>query len=133
MTKADPYPSWSPRDYHPPGMDKEKSYWKKYHEYSREDYYEQYKENQRKKYGNPFEEWFRQDCGLDEDDPFVDESKPKIRCDCWSILEIERTDDESIIRKAYYKLARSLHPDKGGDNAKMVRLNNAYDYAMRFV
>ena len=133
MTKADPYPSWSPRDFHPPARDKEDSYWKKYHEYNREDYYEQYQDKQRRKYGNPFEEWFRRECGLDEDDPFVDESNPKVRLDCWDILGIETTDDESIIRKAYYKLAREFHPDKGGDKADMIRLNNAYEYAMRFI
>ena len=103
MVKADPYPSWSPRSHHPPARDKEDSYWKKYHQYNREDYYEQYQENQRRKYGNPFEEWFRRECGLDEDDPFVDESKPNITLNCWDVLGIERTDDESIIRKAYYK------------------------------
>ena len=128
MVKADPYPSWSPRDYHPPARDKEDSYWKKYHEYNREDYY-----NQRSKHYNPFEEWFHSGLDPEGDDPFVDERASEQRCNCWDVLGIERTDDESIIRKAYYKLARELHPDKGGDQAEMVRLNNAYEYAMRFI
>ena len=132
MVNADPYPSWSPRDYHPPARDKEKSYWQKYHEYNREDYYDQWQKKRSEKYGNPFEEWFHS--GLDEDDPFVDErASDQQRCNCWDVLGIERTDDESIIRKAYHKLAREFHPDKGGDQVDMVRLNNAYEYAMRFV
>jgi len=137
MVNADPYPSWSPRDYHPPARDKEKSYWQKYHEYNREDYYDQWQKKRSEKYGNPFEEWFRRECGLDEDDPFVDDAGhhggPNISLNCWSVLGIEKTDDESIIRKAYHKLAREFHPDKGGDQVDMVRLNNAYEYAMRFV
>jgi len=131
MVNADPYPSWSPNSFHPPGRDKEDSYWKKYHQYNKEDYYDQ--QNQRRKYGNPFEEWFRRECGLDGDDPFVDDAGPNISLNCWDVLGIEKTDDESIIRKAYHKLAREYHPDKGGDKADMIRLNNAYEYAMRFI
>ena len=123
---ADAYPGWSPNSYHPPGKDKPNTYWSDYHRYK-------YEYAHSAKGGNPFEEWFRRECGFDQDDPFVDELKPKVRYDCWDVLGIEQTDDESIIRKAYYKLARELHPDKGGDKADMVRLNNAYEYAMRFI
>jgi DnaJ-class molecular chaperone len=118
---ADPYPGWSPNSHHPPGRDKEDSYWKKYHEYKYE--------YRRERKGNPFEEWFR------DDDPFLGEaeSHPNLNQNAWSILGIKETNDESIIRKAYYRLAREYHPDKGGDPAEMVRLNNAYEWAMRFV
>lgn len=127
---ADPYPGWSPNSQHPPGRDREKSYWSDYHRYRKQEYYS--REGTRKG-GNPFEEWFRSECGLDDDDPFLDESNPDIRNDAWSVLGIHKTDDESIIRKAYYKLAMEYHPDRGGDKADMARLNNAYEYAMRFV
>ena len=122
---ADAYPGWSPNSHHPPGRDKEKSYWSRYHEYKYE--------YRRERKGNPFEEWFRRECGLDDDDPFVNESQPNLKQNAWSILGIKETDDESIIRKAYHRLAREYHPDKGGDPAEMVRLNNAYEWAMRFV
>ncbi len=110
---ADPYPGWSPNSHHPPGRDKEKSYWSRYHEYK---YEYRYRPNFDFNY-----------------DPFVDESQPNLKQNAWSILGIKETNDESIIRKAYYRLAREYHPDKGGDPAEMVRLNNAYEWAMRFV
>lgn len=119
---ADPYPGWSPNSQHPPGRDRERSYWSDYHRYRKQDYYGE------RKGGNPFEEWAR---GGD-DDPFVDESSQSSK-DAWSFLGINKTDDESIIRKAYYTLAREYHPDRGGDKADMAKLNNAYEYAMRFV
>jgi len=116
---ADPYPGWSPNSHHPPGRDKQQSYWSDYHRYRKKEYYGE------RKGGNPFEEWFR------DDDPFVDESD--LKQNAWSVLDIQETDDESIIRKAYYRLAREYHPDRGGDKADMARLNNAYEWAMRFV
>ena len=122
---ADPYPGWSPNSKHPPGRDRQNSYWSDYHRYRKQEYYGE------RKGGNPFEEWFRNECGFDDDDPFVDESANTK--DAWSVLGINKTDDESIIRKAYHTLAREYHPDRGGDKADMARLNNAYEYAMRFV
>lgn len=124
---ADAYPGWSPNSHHPPGRDREKSYWSRYHEYKQQEYYGE------RKGGNPFEEWFRGECGLDDDDPFLDESQPNLKQNAWSVLGINKTDDESIIRKAYYRLAMEYHPDRGGDKADMARLNNAYEWAMRFV
>jgi len=119
---ADPYPGWSPNSHHPPGRDKQQSYWSDYHRYRKKEYYGE------RKGGNPFEEWF-------DDDPFIGEAenKPNLKQNAWSVLEIKETDDESIIRKAYHRLAREYHPDKGGNPEDMVRLNNAYEWAMRFV
>jgi hypothetical protein len=110
---ADAYPGWSPNSHHPPGRDKPNTYWSRYHEYKYENYY-------------------RPKCDFN-DDPFVDELQPNLKQNAWSILGIKETNDESIIRKAYYHLAREYHPDKGGDPADMVRLNNAYEWVMRFV
>ena len=110
---ADAYPGWSPNSHHPPGKDKPKSYWSRYHEYKYENYY-------------------RPKCDFN-DNPFVNESQPNLSQNAWSILGIKQTDDESIVKKAYHRLAREYHPDKGGDPADMVRLNNAYEWVMRFV
>ena len=125
---ADAYPGWSPNSYHPPGKDKPNTYWSDYHRY-KQDY-------RRERKGNPFEEWFRRECDLDDDfddDPFVSDNRYNLKQNAWSILGIKETDDESIIKKAYHRLARDYHPDKGGNPEDMVRLNNAYEWAMRFV
>jgi hypothetical protein len=40
------------------------------------------------------------------------------------------TWDLGLVRKAYRKLAKELHPDQGGTNDEMVRLNAAYRQAL---
>ena len=35
------------------------------------------------------------------------------------------------IKKAHRKLGVQYHPDKGGDQAKMVEINSAFDRLMR--
>ena len=115
---ADAYPGWDPNGFHPPGMDKE-SKWRKYHR-SEDDYYE---------YGDRSNPFF---------DDFQDDECPsgwgqrEAKSNPWEILQIDKTDDESIIRKAYYKLCRVHHPDKGGDEEDFKSLNNAYESAMRY-
>ncbi len=110
---ADAYPGWSPNGFHPPGMDRE-SKWSKYHR-SEDDYYE---------YGDRSNPFF---------DPFVEEEESTYfnKSNPWKILQINKTDDESIIRKAYYKLCRVHHPDKGGNEEDFKSLNDAYESAMR--
>lgn len=44
----------------------------------------------------------------------------------YKILEIGVGSSKENIKKAYRKLAHKYHPDKGGDEAKMKELNEAY-------
>ena len=44
----------------------------------------------------------------------------------FKILEVEVGASKEKIKKAYRKLAHKYHPDKGGDEAKMKELNEAY-------
>ncbi len=115
---ADPYPSWDPNGFHPPPSRRgeEESYWAKWHKYDGDHYDYEYSSHN----SNPFFDDF-----LSSDDDF--KKSP------WEVLEIHKTDDESIIKKAYYKLARLYHPDKGGDEEDFKSLNDAYEKAMRCV
>ena len=45
----------------------------------------------------------------------------------YSILEISPDSDEKKIKKAYYKLSFTHHPDKGGDPVVFGEMTEAYD------
>ena len=47
--------------------------------------------------------------------------------DHYATLGVERDASAEDIRRAYRRLARDLHPDTGGDGARMSELNHAYD------
>ena len=47
--------------------------------------------------------------------------------DYYKILGVSRTADAEEIKKAYRKLARTHHPDAGGDEAKFKEINEAYE------
>ena len=50
--------------------------------------------------------------------------------DLYEILEIERTDDQDIIKKAYKKLIKKYHPDKNKESntvEKFDRIKLAYE------
>ena len=113
---ADPYPGWSPNTFHPPGHDKDKSYWSEYHtSFRKQDYYGE-------REGNPFQDYYDQYIHK-EDEEYASES-------CWDILEIKKTFDESVIRKAYHTLALIYHPDKGGTEKEFRKINEAYEIAL---
>lgn len=45
----------------------------------------------------------------------------------YNILGVEKTADLNTIRKAYHKLARTNHPDRGGDKEKFQEIQGAYE------
>ena len=45
----------------------------------------------------------------------------------YHILKIKKTASPEEIKKAYYKMAKKLHPDKDGDNEQMALVNKAYE------
>ncbi|WFD00734.1 hypothetical protein MYAM1_003486 [Malassezia yamatoensis] len=46
--------------------------------------------------------------------------------DYYKILNVARDADEKTIKKAYRRLAREHHPDKGGSQEKMAEINEAF-------
>ncbi|KAF8622437.1 hypothetical protein AX15_007021 [Amanita polypyramis BW_CC] len=54
----------------------------------------------------------------------VKQSKQK---DYYKVLGVARDADERTIKKAYRQAAKSAHPDKGGSEAKMATINEAYE------
>ncbi|KAF8972098.1 hypothetical protein BDZ97DRAFT_1650271 [Flammula alnicola] len=47
--------------------------------------------------------------------------------DYYKIVGVSRDADAKTIKKAYRKAAKTAHPDKGGSEAKMALLNEAYE------
>lgn len=47
--------------------------------------------------------------------------------DYYKVLGVSRDADTRTIKKAYRKAAMSAHPDKGGSEAKMASVNEAYE------
>ena len=45
----------------------------------------------------------------------------------YSILGVRNDVTEKEIKKAYYKLSFSMHPDKGGDTLAFAEITEAYD------
>ncbi|KAF9037051.1 hypothetical protein BJ165DRAFT_1503016 [Panaeolus papilionaceus] len=47
--------------------------------------------------------------------------------DYYKILGVSRDADAKTVKKAFRKMAKEAHPDKGGSEAKMAALNEAYE------
>ena len=45
----------------------------------------------------------------------------------YKILGVDKNADHTAIKKAYHKLARTNHPDRGGDKAKFQEIQGAYE------
>jgi curved DNA-binding protein CbpA len=45
----------------------------------------------------------------------------------YAILGVDNNSDEKVIKKAYYKLSFTHHPDKGGDPITFSEMTEAYD------
>lgn len=48
-----------------------------------------------------------------------------------SVLNLPALYTESDVRRAYKRLARTVHPDNGGSNAAFIELKRAHDEALR--
>ena len=46
--------------------------------------------------------------------------------DPYKVLGVAKDANQDVLKKAYRKLARQLHPDRGGDPEKLKRVNAAY-------
>ena len=51
----------------------------------------------------------------------------------YKILDIDRTNDINIIKKAYFKKSIENHPDKGGSQEKMIEINLAYENILKLL
>jgi curved DNA-binding protein CbpA len=47
--------------------------------------------------------------------------------DLYEVLQVHPRAEAEVIRAAYRTLARKYHPDHGGDAARMIALNDAWD------
>ena len=46
--------------------------------------------------------------------------------DPYKVLGVAKDAEQDVVKKAYRKLAREMHPDRGGDPEKLKRVNAAY-------
>ncbi|KIK68742.1 hypothetical protein GYMLUDRAFT_215581 [Collybiopsis luxurians FD-317 M1] len=53
--------------------------------------------------------------------------KQRRRKDYYKVLGVDRNADEKTIKKAFRRAAKTAHPDKGGSEAKMAAVNEAYE------
>jgi DnaJ-domain-containing protein 1 len=61
----------------------------------------------------------------------VDGTPAPMGQDSYAILGVTQTAPLEVIEAAYKALARKYHPDMGGSNAAMQRINHAYDEVRR--
>lgn len=45
----------------------------------------------------------------------------------YQVLGIEKDSDSTAVKKSYYKLSKTHHPDKGGDATVFNKINEAYE------
>tara|TARA_R110001632_G_scaffold7543_1_gene30028 strand:- start:4075 stop:4437 length:363 start_codon:yes stop_codon:yes gene_type:complete len=69
----------------------------------------------------PFWEYFKSAMGGDPRDPDVVYKIPE------EFAPLRRSKSAEELRKEYHKLARKMHPDKGGSTSLFQRLQNIYE------
>ena len=53
---------------------------------------------------------------------------------CFSVLGLSETGDLTLIKKAFKRLAKQYHPDRGGQShEKFTEINNAYQLLLRVI
>lgn len=53
--------------------------------------------------------------------------EPPNTTELYEVLGVDKKADTSTIKKAYYKLARVKHPDKGGDPEEFKKIQAAWE------
>lgn len=57
---------------------------------------------------------------------------PSFRGDCLTTLGLSLPVTAKDVKRAYKRLALKTHPDLGGDAAEFIKVNQAYESALRF-
>ena len=53
--------------------------------------------------------------------------------DYYDVLGVDKNASESEISKAYRKLAKKYHPDKGGNAKDFEKISKAYNEALKII
>lgn len=56
---------------------------------------------------------------------------PANEAEWWTVLNVERTIGAEQLKRIYYALARSHHPDVGGDGEKFKQITRAYEAGLK--
>lgn len=57
----------------------------------------------------------------------VESLRDPSRTNWWDVLRVHRNANDRAVRANYRRLARQMHPDRGGDNVRMAEVNAAWE------